>query len=312
MGEHSDTIKFLKVILKKEGGLSESKAHELSVQFATLSAFYEADFENIKLVRGGDHTEIALNDKDRAAAQRVKKYIHPEATLKEHWIRFTAERLIRKMMDNIRAIDLEKINMNPFLIRALNLRTPQEIIRFNMYQTVTRSIVTTMGMSLEYMVGSSGARMGERGEWYDVVKEMGDLTYWIQVKSGPNNVNKDQIETFNDRFDQTEAEDNNFARLGITYGKRDAKTVSMGLVKKYMKNWKERLLVGHELWDFVSEEENYHVKVLRWIDDTASRILRTRSIAQEIDKAIEQITAEFEQKYGTGERGVEKYLNSAL
>lgn len=284
----------------------------MSEQFSTLNAFYEADFKNIKLTRGWDRAEIALNDRERAGAESVKKYIHPEATLKEHWIRFTAERLIAKMVYNIHAIDLEKMSINPFLIRALNLRTPQEIIRFNMYQTVTRSIVTSMGMSLEYMVGSSGARMGKKGEWYDVVKEMGDITYWIQVKSSPNNVNKDQIETLNDRFDQTEAEDNNFARLGITYGKRGAKTISMGLVKKYMKNWKERLLVGHELWDFVSEEKNYHVKVLRWIDDTASQILRSRSIAQEIDKAIEQITAEFEQRYGTGEKGVEKYLNTTL
>ena len=277
-----------------------------------MDAFYEADFTNIRLIRSGDQTEITLDERDRMGAERVKKHIQPGATLKEHWIRFTADRLIRKMMDNIRTMDLEKLNMNPFLIRALNMKTPQEIIRFNMYQTVTRSIVTTMGMSLEYMVGSSGARMGERGEWYDVIKEIGNATYWIQVKSGPNNVNKDQIDKFNERFDKTETEANNFARLGITYGKRDSKTISMGLVKKYMKNWEERILVGRELWDFVSEEENYHLKVLGWIDDTSSQILHNRSIAQEIDKAILQITAAFEKKYGLGEDGVLKYLNSVL
>ena len=236
MTQHGDTFRFLNVILKKEGGLGATKADELSGQFSTLDAFYEADFKNIRLIRSGDQTEIGLNDRDREGAERVKKYIHPGATVREHWIRFTADRLIRKMMANIRTMELEKLTMNPFLIRALNMKTPQEIIRFNMYQTVTRSIVTTMGMSLEYMVGSSGARMGDKGEWYDVVKEMGDLTYWIQVKSGPNNVNKDQIDGFNDKFDETETEANNFARLGITYGKRDSKTVSMGLVKKYMKN----------------------------------------------------------------------------
>ena len=66
------------------------------------------------------------------------------------------------------------------------------------------------------------------------------------------------------------------------------------------------------MWDFVSEEKNYHLKVLGWIDDTASQLLHNSSIAQEIDKAISQITADFEKAYGPGANGVRAYLNSAL
>lgn len=216
-------------------------------------------------------------------------------------------------MHNVKNTKLERINMNPFLIRVLNLKTPDEVIRFNVYQAVTRSIVTSMGMSLEYMIGSSGtARMGERGEWYDVVKEAGDLTYWIQVKSGPNNVNRDQIERFNTKFDDTESKKGNFARLGITYGKRDLNTVSLGLVRKYMKDWEKRLLVGRELWDFVSDEKDYHLQVLNWIDITATDILHQSSIEKEIQKVITDLTDQFEELYGKGEQGVQKYLDSVL
>ncbi len=204
------------------------------------------------------------------------------------------------------------INMNPFLIRALNLKTPKEVIRFNAYQTITRSIVTSMGTSLEYMVGNSGARMGKKGEWYDVVKKIGESTYWIQVKSGPNNINKDQIEKFAEKFAKTEEEKNQYARLGIVYGKRDLDTVSIGLVKNYLKNWEEQLLVGSELWEFVSCEENYHVKVLKWIDDVATEILQNKSIDGEISRSISKLTREFVKKYGHGGAGVQKYLAESL
>jgi len=91
----------------------------------------------------------------------------------------------------MRELALEDININPFLTRMLHLRTSEELLRFNVYQTVSRSIVTSMGTSLECMVADCGGRRGRRGEWHDVVKEDWEDTYWIQVKSGPNNIDKD-------------------------------------------------------------------------------------------------------------------------
>ena len=156
------------------------------------------------------------------------------------------------------------------------------------------------------------SRLGKRGEWYDVVKHDGDKTYWIQVKAGPNNVNADQAKDFNRKFNEMEKSPGNFARLGIAYGKRDLKTVSLEIVKKYMDNWDERLLVGTELWDFVSDEKDYHLSVLRWIDLTADQMLENSSITREVESAVERLIKEFETKYGRGEQAMQKYLNSSL
>ncbi len=307
----SEVFHFLTVLLKKEGNFGK-KAEILASQFSTLKAFKNTDFKTAKFIRSGDKTEITLRDNERKMAEKIKEHINPNSSLPENWIRFTMHRIIHKFLHNMNSLSLSEINMNPFLIRALNLQVPEEVIRFNVYQAVTRSIVTSMGMSLEYMIGNSGARMGERGEWYDIVKEIGDSTYWIQVKSGPNNVNKDQIDRFNQKFDETEKKKNQFARLGITYGKRGLNTVSIGLVKKYMTDWEKRLLIGRELWDFVSEEKNYHVKVLKWVDDVASKILKNHSIDDEISKCISRLATDFEKKYGSGKDGVQKYLTESL
>ena len=74
MVQDGDASEFLGVVLEKEGGFSRRKASALSEQFSTLNAFYEADFKNIKLTRGWDRAEIALNDRERAGAESVKKY----------------------------------------------------------------------------------------------------------------------------------------------------------------------------------------------------------------------------------------------
>jgi len=305
------TFEFLNHLIRKDAKIEKSKSAALASQFSTLKVFKDADFLNQKFSRG-DKTEIALNQEQRKRIEELKKHVNPNSSFNENWIRYLANIFVETQLTNINSLSLETMNMNPFLIKALNLKTPKEVIQFNVYQTATRSIVTSMGFTLESMVGRSGARMGVRGEWYDVVKQVKDLTYWIQVKSGPNDVDKDQVIHFNTEFNKTEAKKSNFAKLGITYGKRTLNTISMNHIKAYLDKWQERLLVGKELWDFVSNENDYHKKVLKWIDDISSKVLHGNSIEQEIEKAIVRIIKEFESKYGKGEAGVQNFINKIL
>lgn len=310
--QSSDVFHFLSVVLEKAGGLKPARAGDLAGQFSTLESFAKTDFASAVLSRA-DGGQVRLNDRERKGAETAKSHVRPSSSLNENWIRFITHRTIDKMMKNVNSLRISDINMNPFLIRVLRLRHPDEAVRFNVYQTVTRSLVTTMGNTLQYMLGSSGgARLGKKGEWYDVIKEKGDDTYWIQVKAGPNNVNADQAKDFTRKFDETEKTSGNFARLGIAYGKRDLKTVSLEIVKNYVDKWDERLLVGAELWDFVSGEKDYHLSVLRWIDLTADQILENSSIMREVENAVERLIGEFEAEYGKGEQAMQKYLNASL
>lgn len=42
-------------------------------------------------------------------------------------------------------ISIDTFNANPILCAALNLKTPEEFVRYNAYQAIGRSIVTSMG-----------------------------------------------------------------------------------------------------------------------------------------------------------------------
>ena len=303
-------FEFLEQLIKKDAKIEKTKAAVLASQFSTLDVFKNTDFLNKKIYRG-DKTEIKLNVSQRKRIEDLKKFVNPNLDIKENWIKYLAITFVETQLVNIKSLSLETMNMNPFLIKALNLKTPDEVIRFNVYQTATRSITTSMGFTLESMVGHSGARMGVKGEWYDVVKQVNNLTYWIQVKSGPNDVDKDQVVHFNSVFNKTDNK-SNLAKLGIVYGKRPLNTISMNHIKKYLDSWKDRLLVGKELWDFVSDENNYHKKVLKWIEDVSSIMLHGHSINDEIEKSIVRVIKEFESKYGTGVNGVKKYINDTL
>ena len=79
-----------------------------------------------------------------------------------------------------------------------------------------------------------------------------------------------------------------------------------------MDNCQDRLLIGKELWEFVSDEKNYHKRVLRHIDEVSATLLPGTSIEQEIENSITRIIAEFESNYGEGKDGVEEYVNTVM
>ena len=313
MADHDAPSKvqhFLDTVLRKNG-ISEKKAALLAGRFQSLESFKDADFGSLELQYPGGR-RVTITEKDLAKISKAKDRVHPEQSLVENWIKFTSYNTTWKIIENVRGLTLDCINMNPFLIRMLHLRTPEEMLRFNVYQTISRSIVTSMGTSLEYMVADCGGRRGKKGEWYDVVKEDAEDTYWMQIKSGPSDANTDQMKAFNARFNDTAKDPGQHPRLGITYGKPGRKTVSLPMAEKYLDDWESRLLVGRELWDFMSGEKNYHRKILSWIDEAVSEDLRSQSIDSEIRAAISRVVREFKSRFGDGEEAVQKYIDGII
>lgn len=172
--QSSSVFQFLSVVLEKAGGLNPSRAGDLAAQFSTLESFAKTDFSSAILSRA-DGGQIRLNYKEKNGAETAKIHVRPSSSLNENWIRFITHRTIDEIMKNINSLRISDINMNPFLIRALRLRHSDEAVRFNVYQTVTRSLVTAIGNTLQHMPWSGErARLEKKGKWYDAIKEKGD------------------------------------------------------------------------------------------------------------------------------------------
>ena len=302
---------FLTEVLCKNG-VSSSRVRKIVAEFGSLKAFTSASSDQMKALLSTNGILSDKVQKELKTISEIQLKIDPDKDLNENWIKFTNRDTIHKIKKNIEKITLDTISINPFLTRMLHFNTPEEMLRFNIYQVISRSFVTSMGTALEYMVadcGGDSSRRGTRKEWYDVVKNDGKKKYWLQIKSGPNNIDKDQMEAYNKKFKKTAEEPNHYPKLGIVYGKPGNDYISTKIARKHLDGYESKMLIGRDLWKFMSGEDRYHEKVLRWISEAAEGELREKSIDYMVQEKIREIKSEFERKYG---ESIDEYIKDSI
>lgn len=304
--------------LEKEVGFTKNKARSLASYFADVQEFLdqeEQDLQNIKSLSGKIVLRLTEVEIGRLTTFKLSGCLSPELTVAENYLAIISRVFTKKQLDMIRSLTLNNINPNPFLIRALNLDTPKEVVQLNVYMAATRSIVTSMGFFIETLLLTSSEMVErppkqDKESGWDLIKttEQGERV-WLQIKSGPNNMDKDQVDVWARKIQEKITECDK-AYIGFTYGKRTNKTVTIGLLKQILPNWEMQTLIGRELWDFLSGDADYSSKLFEVLRESAHRILHQYSLSQEIDACAERITAEFVDKYGEGYQGVSNYIKS--
>lgn len=300
-------------ILEKELGIPATKAASFAGHFADIEEFLLLKAENLTNVRsmfGKRVLKFTDDEIERILAFIASGKLAPQLTIAENFLASICRDFTRRQLTMLQNLTLEKINPNPFLIRALNLETPEEVVRLNVFMSATRSIVTSMGFFIQKLLIScseSAASPPGKSGW-DVIKTTSDGDRcWIQVKSGPNDMDKDQIVYWavkiQEKFNEGER-----GCIGIAYGKRTNQTVTIGLLKQLLPNWQITTLIGRELWDFVSEDPEYTDNLFETLRQSANQILAQSSIYDAIEVTAQRLIDEFTRKYGNGSQGVSNYI----
>ncbi|MFW5891022.1 MAG: TdeIII family type II restriction endonuclease [bacterium] len=212
---------------------------------------------------------------------------------------------IRKTFEKIMELELDILDINPFLVRALKFDEAEEVILFYLYQRITRSIVTSWGMTVENIALATGAtkvpqkeNVVDNGKKFDVKKIKDGKKYYIQIKTGPNTMNVGMVESLNTMIRKVEERDeNSVGLLGMTFGtqKQLSSQISGNLTKV-----KEHSLIGSEFWDFISEKNGFTEELLDIIDD-AAKIYQEKAggkkLSDIIDEKYELLLNEWEEKY---------------
>ncbi|TBR59017.1 hypothetical protein B4U84_24480 [Westiellopsis prolifica IICB1] len=133
--------------------------------------------------------------------------------------------------------------------------------------------------------------------------------FWLQIKSGPNNMDKDQVVYWSEKI-QEKLKEGYKAYIGFTYGKITSKTVTIGLLKQILPDWEIQTLIGKDLWNFLSEDPDYSSKLFEVLRESAQQVLHQKSLSEEIDSCADRVTDEFIQEFGNGHHGVSNYINS--
>ena len=301
-----DTTKaFLHHHLKREG-FNDNKISTIlsNIKNLSFSSFKDFNFEDEK-----EH-KLALTDNQKLRLKKIQDDILISNDLRETMVKFLARKSIRTQYENLDSRKLEDLTINPFMVRLLQLRTPEEVVDYFARSNFFISVATSLGFYLEHFLIDGHPNVEKLKKGFDARKTENDVTYEMEFKSGPNDVNKTAMRQYNTDFLKKEKQDIE-PRMGFLYGSRD-KSMAWTHAKNELDKPDEWVLVGKEIWEFVSGEKNYHSKVMKWMVEAVSTLGFNNKILDQVNLTISRLVKEFEEEFGKGETGVKKYISQSM
>ena len=293
--------------LKSMSVAFKQKIEIIAYNFGDIDSFLCAtkeDFENISFVGGEKPIKLTETDFEKIKNFQQSGLLDSKLSTQENFIKILLSEFINRQLQMVESLELETLNINPILAGALNLDNEEDLIRYYVYQAISRSIVTSAGFLVqnlvlyasEYVYEGKDEELGEQTKWDIIVDKMNEIKSYVEVKSGTNDVNKAQIHHYRDEIDLVENKGFK-AFIGETYGKREDKTVTHGLMKQYLPDWENRTLIGKELWIFITNDENYHQKLVEMLLNASKQILANQTIIEKIENRILPVVLSFRSKY---------------
>jgi hypothetical protein len=210
-------------------------------------------------------------------------------------------RFVRAAVTNINELTAEELvqnaAINPFLVKALGIDDFESLARFYVYQRIGRSLVTSFGTTIEKIIRALAR--GKKSGWWDVKATINSLTYYMSVKSGPRDMNKDQVELFAKKARELqEVEPNIVLIIAMGYGKKPFDPIAPTLEAEGF-DPDMHTLTGKKLYEVLTGQTDYHKKLLELISDVATQTLGNRKIIELIENKTKEVAEEFSRKYPT-------------
>jgi len=185
--------------------------------------------------------------------------------------------------------------INPLLAKALGFHDFESLARFYVYQRVGRSLVTSFGSRMEEFVKIIIG--GEKGEWWDVVKKTPTVEYYISVKSGPRDMNKDQVMEFSRNAKAImKKSPKALPLIAMAYGK-EAWPIITDTLRKEGLDPDKHTAVGKNLYGLLTGDQYYYKKLLDLVMKVESRVIGRETVLEVLEKKVKEITKDFKKKY---------------
>lgn len=218
----------------------------------------------------------------------------------------------RELIDSITVRDLiDEGGLNPYMARALGMKTVEEVVEFFIYRRVERSLGTSFGAVLEDMLrillgGVRGKdlkhKYGDWVGWWDIVLE--DRRVVASVKSGPADMDKDQVMYFAQRA--KEAIERGWTPfLLFAYGKKVFPVVEQYLRRSGL-DPEKHLRVGKEIFREFLGNESYYERLLEILGEAGRG---AGDIMDLIEEKAKRLANEIKKTYG---EDLEKVLKATF
>ena len=209
------TKEFLEYCLNaKKANFSEKRIDEIlsfTVSFTedmSFSSFKNFNFDDDTI---GQTWVIELTDNQKLRLKDIQDDIVPSDDLRETMVKFLARKFIRTQYRLLDDIILDDLNINPFMVMLLRLRTPEEVMGYFVRWNIFISIGTSLGSYFERFLIAGHPNVekipqtkGKGG--FDASENRDGENIEMEFKSGPNDVNKIQMQKYNDKFKAKESQ----------------------------------------------------------------------------------------------------------
>jgi Type II restriction endonuclease EcoO109I len=287
-------------LAKRVEGVGPRKANALA-EFLVNDwyAFLQSDKAQISSLKNSQGKQV-FNDKLIDEILREKSEFAQFNDVRSAWIYCIGKDFLISQFSMLNTITLRNLDINPFLMKVLDFKSPRQILEFNLYQTVTRSIVTSWGSTVENLLIRCGAekcvveKNQRAGRRPDIKKMVGGKNFYIQVKSGPNTMNVDMVNSLNEVINEYKENypDSGFL-LGMTYGRKERISSQ---ISANLNDFEQNALIGRKLWDFISEAQDFHLTLFQ-ILDMSSKSITAKSFSEYLDEQLESLEREWKSDF---------------
>lgn len=213
-------------------------------------------------------------------------------------VREVFEKFLRNRIATIRSLRIADLNINPFLIRLLSkqqgLSDPRSIVAWLLSQRLERGTVTSGGTMLQEIAKLFSEGSGVEGA--DLLKSKKGRHYHIQLKSGPNIVDKEACEIISRKLRSAQRRDpGSITVFGMAYGKPEQIS---SIVNMYLDA--DHKFIGSEFWRFISDDPGCMKDIYAIAGEVGEeyRDNHGQTLSEVLEEKLEELVLEFESIYG--------------
>ena len=128
---------------------SEKKIDEIlsNIEDLSFSSFNNFDFKTF-----GQTWIVTLTSSQKLRLKDIQDDIVPSSDLRETMVKFLARKFVRTQYKLLEDMKIEDFSINPFMVRLLGLRTPEEVVGYFARSNFFISVATSLGFYLEHFL----------------------------------------------------------------------------------------------------------------------------------------------------------------
>ena len=203
-----------------------------------------------------------------------------------------------------KAAKLSNYNVNPFLFKYLanflkGNDNPKSIAEALVLPRVLGSAITTsFGMRIQKLISELFEGFGSTTPGIDIefIDAIDGRKKYCQLKSGPNTINHDDVETIFGHFQGTInlARNNNLnigindMIVGVIYGEESELSSHYNRISQ-----KYPVIIGKSFWYRLTGKENFYFELIEAIGEVALEVDGTKVLEETIEALSKEINAKF-------------------